>query len=278
MGLNSNELISIPANDENTGEHYRFYYDRIDNPRNMNQSLLSQFLSNFTLGFADGLTVPFALTAGLSSLGDTRTVIYAGMAEICAGCISMGVGGFLAAKGQTDAKPERQSSSRKLEAAETDSVQSYLDPLDLPPDLLQAVRSHIYCDDTVFRRLVMEKYPTLDGSTDESSLFPPVFAGLSVSFGYLLGGLLPLFPYFFVSKVGDGLVWSFPICLLALFAFGVVKYYLLHYWLAGNAGDETGMSMKVSRCCLEGVGMVLMGGFAACAAVLCVAFFASIMS
>lgn len=49
---------------------------------------LSRFLADFTLGFADGLTVPFALTAGLSSLGETQTVIYAGMAEICAGSIS----------------------------------------------------------------------------------------------------------------------------------------------------------------------------------------------
>ena len=49
---------------------------------------LSRFLADFTLGFADGLTVPFALTAGLSSLGETKTVIYAGAAEICAGSIS----------------------------------------------------------------------------------------------------------------------------------------------------------------------------------------------
>src|SRR5438045_2589837 len=48
---------------------------------------LAVFLADFTLGFADGLTVPFALTAGLSSLGQTDTVIYAGMAEICAGSI-----------------------------------------------------------------------------------------------------------------------------------------------------------------------------------------------
>jgi hypothetical protein len=50
---------------------------------------LSRFLADFTLGFADGLTVPFALTAGLSSLGQTDTVIYTGMAEICAGSISI---------------------------------------------------------------------------------------------------------------------------------------------------------------------------------------------
>src|ERR1700761_6968955 len=60
--------------------------------------LLIRFLSDFTLGFSDGLTVPFALTAGLSSLGRTDTVIYAGLAELCAGSISMGIGGYLSAK------------------------------------------------------------------------------------------------------------------------------------------------------------------------------------
>lgn len=61
---------------------------------------VSKFLSNFTLGFADGFTVPFALSAGLSSLSQTKTVIYAGLAEICAGSISMGIGGYLAARGE----------------------------------------------------------------------------------------------------------------------------------------------------------------------------------
>ncbi|TDZ15780.1 Norsolorinic acid ketoreductase nor1 [Colletotrichum orbiculare MAFF 240422] len=59
---------------------------------------LARFLSDLTLGFSDGLTVPFALTAGLSSLGRSETVIYAGLAELCAGCISMGIGGYLAAR------------------------------------------------------------------------------------------------------------------------------------------------------------------------------------
>ncbi|OAA77968.1 hypothetical protein LEL_04791 [Akanthomyces lecanii RCEF 1005] len=58
---------------------------------------LTRFLSDFTLGFSDGLTVPFALTAGLSSLGKADTVIYAGLADLCAGSISMGIGGYLAA-------------------------------------------------------------------------------------------------------------------------------------------------------------------------------------
>lgn len=57
-------------------------------------------LSDATIGLSDGLTVPFALTAGLSALGDTKVVIYGGFAELFAGAISMGVGGYLGARGE----------------------------------------------------------------------------------------------------------------------------------------------------------------------------------
>ena len=57
-------------------------------------------ISDATIGLSDGLTVPFALTAGLSALGDTKLVIYAGLAELIAGAISMGLGGYLGAVGE----------------------------------------------------------------------------------------------------------------------------------------------------------------------------------
>ncbi|KOS18494.1 Protein CCC1 [Escovopsis weberi] len=75
---------------------------------------LARFLSDFTLGFSDGLTVPFALSAGLSSLGRTDTVIEAGVAELCAGSISMGIGGYLAARDELAAQhepPERDDNA-----------------------------------------------------------------------------------------------------------------------------------------------------------------------
>lgn len=54
------------------------------------------------IGLSDGLTVPFALTAGLSSLGSSRLVVTAGLAELIAGAISMGVGGYLASQAELD--------------------------------------------------------------------------------------------------------------------------------------------------------------------------------
>jgi len=57
-------------------------------------------ISDAIIGLSDGLTVPFALTAGLSALGDARVVVYGGLAELIAGAISMGLGGYLGAKSE----------------------------------------------------------------------------------------------------------------------------------------------------------------------------------
>ena len=59
-----------------------------------------RMISDAIIGLSDGLTVPFALTAGLSSLDDTRIVVLGGLAELMAGAISMGLGGFIGAKSE----------------------------------------------------------------------------------------------------------------------------------------------------------------------------------
>lgn len=62
--------------------------------------ITARVISDATIGLSDGLTVPFALTAGLSALGNTRVVIFGGLAELIAGAISMGLGGYLGAKSE----------------------------------------------------------------------------------------------------------------------------------------------------------------------------------
>ena len=54
------------------------------------------------IGLSDGLTVPFALTAGLSSLGESKLVVLGGITELIAGALSMGIGGFLASQAERD--------------------------------------------------------------------------------------------------------------------------------------------------------------------------------
>lgn len=242
----------------------------------------SRFLADFTLGFADGLTVPFALTAGLSSLGQTNTVIYAGMAELCAGCISMGIGGYLAAKGEQRSEMDDDSNLEKDEEMSASStplyadrgaqdVADYIAPLQLPPDLLQAVMAHIESSPDIAARV-------RDIARSESASEPvrtsPVISGLSITLGYLLGGLLPLAPYFFVTNVSQGLRWSFGICLVALFVFGFTKEYILH---VSSARHELKSSRNrwnlIKRSVQEGITMVVLGGLAALAALVAVRLF-----
>lgn len=71
-------------------------------PLNYLSSVDPRTMSDLIIGLSDGLTVPFALTAGLSSLGDTKLVITGGLAELVSGAISMGLGGYLAAKSESE--------------------------------------------------------------------------------------------------------------------------------------------------------------------------------
>lgn len=75
------------------------------NPHNDSERKSSRFIDGRTvsdaiIGLSDGMTVPFALTAGLSALGDTKIVVFGGLAELIAGAISMGLGGYLGAKSE----------------------------------------------------------------------------------------------------------------------------------------------------------------------------------
>ncbi|KAI0802390.1 Ccc1 family [Xylaria sp. FL0064] len=258
---------------------------------------LSRFFADFTLGFADGLTVPFALTAGLSSLGQTNTVIYAGMAEICAGCISMGIGGYLAARPddvedddhslEDDNEDDQEKSASAIPISQDRGVVDYITPLQLPPDLLQSVMAHIESSPEIAARVIDSPYYIREEAKPEKSepvRTTPVISGLSVALGYLLGGSFPLAPYFFVGSVTEGLLWSFGICIAALFIFGFTKEYLLkansmrHKY---NSKTKTARAVRwniVKSSLWEGARMVVFGGIAAVAAVLCVRLFEGVVS
>ena len=74
--------------------------DTSQDPKSKGLKINRRTISDAILGLSDGLTVPFALSAGLSSLGTTRIVILGGLAELVAGAISMGLGGFLGARSE----------------------------------------------------------------------------------------------------------------------------------------------------------------------------------
>ena len=71
-----------------------------DGPEKKESRVDGRIVSDAIIGLSDGMTVPFALTAGLSALGDTKVVVFGGLAELIAGAISMGLGGYLGAKSE----------------------------------------------------------------------------------------------------------------------------------------------------------------------------------
>lgn len=266
---------------------------------------LARFLSDFTLGFSDGLTVPFALTAGLSSLGRTQTVIYAGLAELCAGSISMGIGGYLSALDDvrsSSSSSSSTSSARRVEelsedmeerrgmlhdaeespraslggekssssnnnTTDEDVLRRYLGPLDLPSDVVSGIISSVgERQDGLGRAAsrVRAQNGLSDGSettSQEHQCAPirPIVSGLSISMGYVIGGVIPLLPYCIASTVGVALCWSIGLCLLALFSFGFGKSWVM---------DQDQVCWR--RCLWEGLRMLVLGSLAAAAAVICV--------
>lgn len=211
----------------------------------------------------------------------------------------MGIGGYLSAKGEAQEACEPASivtmADRDADADNTKEkigsiavVDDYLAPLDLPSELLDLVRQHVFPRSDITSALVRKIVTAEEPDHDNSDNAPPssIIVGLSVAIGYLIGGSLPLFPYFVVSHVGDGLMWSFVVCVIALFSFGFTKDFILHrkHGKEGVLGENTGPGngwresrtiswMDIRRSAWEGLLMVMLGSMAALAAVLCVRLF-----
>lgn len=202
------------------------------------------------IGMADGLTVPFALAAGLSGAVDsTGIVVTAGLAEIAAGSIAMGLGGYLAARG--DAEHYASERAREweevrekpgLEAAEVAEVfREYGLNSEQTTPILDAFRERPEAWVDFMMRFELGLERPQPGRARASAL--------TIAASYVAGGLVPLAPYFFTRTATAALPVSVALTLLALLAFGYVK------------GRFTG-----SRPLRSAVQTVLIGGVAAAAA------------
>lgn len=201
----------------------------------------------------------------------------------------MGIGGYLAARGEVKAvrggelggegcEGEEAGEEEKglLVAVGTGSVdgavRKYLDLLELQGELRELVARHVWACPGVLEGLMGERKGAEEGDGGHEGLSSPLLAGASVALGYLVGGIIPLFPYFLVSQVKDGMLWSFAVCAVALFVFGFSK----DFALAGQEGDGRGRGRgwrDIRHSAWEGAQMVVLGSVAALAAVLCVRAF-----
>jgi vacuolar iron transporter family protein len=212
----------------------------------------SAAVRDLVIGMSDGLTVPFALAAGLSgALDTTRIIVVAGLAEIAAGSIAMGLGGYLAAR--SDAEHYRAEEAReRAEIREKPDAEV--------AEVVEVFTSYgLRLEEARPVALALSQRP--DAWVDfmmrfELGLEPPqpkraLQSALTIGGAYVLGGFIPLSPYILLGKASSAFLVSVATTLLALAIFGYVK------------GRVAGA--RALRSALE---TVLIGGLAAAAAFL----------
>jgi vacuolar iron transporter family protein len=186
----------------------------------------SEAVRDIVIGMSDGLTVPFALAAGLSGAvaeGATFLVVTAGLAEVAAGSIAMGLGGYLAAR--TDA--EHYASERAREERETVTmpdeeeaeVARVFHGYGLPAETVEAVVKAISADRGRWVDFMMRFELGLEAPEPGRARR----SALTIALSYVAGGLVPLAPYFFLPSVRAGLLGSIVVTLVALLVFGYIK-------------------------------------------------------
>jgi VIT1/CCC1 family predicted Fe2+/Mn2+ transporter len=202
------------------------------------------------IGMADGLTVPFALAAGLSAaVSNTSVIVTAGLAEIAAGAIAMGLGGYLAAR--TDAQHFEAELAREgwevdnKRQFEMNEVREVFTEYGLSGAALEGVVSSITSDRQRWINFMMRFELGLDRPDPKRA---PISAA-TIAASYLVGGLIPLLPYMLTSNLTEALKISVITTGAALLIFGGVK------------GHFTGLNRFISA-----GQTLLVGGLAATAA------------
>lgn len=184
----------------------------------------TEMVRDIVIGMADGLTVPFALAAGVSGAGAAGSlIITAGLAEIAAGSIAMGLGGYLAAR--TDSDHYANELLREIDETKTvpdkerQEVADIFQEYGVPKAQLKTLVTALSKNRAKWVEFMMRFELGLERPN-------PRRAGqsaLTIAISYIAGGLIPLAPYMLMPDVQAALVWSVVVTLTALFLFGYFK-------------------------------------------------------
>ncbi|MGB4101746.1 MAG: VIT1/CCC1 transporter family protein [Alphaproteobacteria bacterium] len=186
----------------------------------------SPALRDSVIGMADGLTVPFALAAGLSGVIDsTGLIVTAGAAEIAAGAIAMGLGGYLAAKTEAEHYASELARERQeikdIPEQEAREVVGILEQYGLDAAQAEVVVGGLRQNPERWVNFMMRFELGLEKPDPRRVMRSP----LTIGTAYIVGGLIPLLPYIYLHDVQDALVVSAGMTLLALLLFGGAKGY-----------------------------------------------------
>ncbi|MEI7811464.1 MAG: VIT1/CCC1 transporter family protein [Ignavibacteria bacterium] len=216
----------------------------------------TELVRDIVIGMSDGLTVPFALAAGLTGAAvSTSIIVTAGFAEIAAGSIAMGLGGYLAARTDNEHyESEKQREIREtieIPEAEEEEVAKIFREYGLSEQHIAPIVQAVCSDRNKWVDFMMKYELGLD-EPDPARAFR---SAATIAVSYIAGGMIPLSPYIFVNNIFTALIVSVIVTLIALFVFGYIK------------GKFTGLKPLRS-----GYQTILIGGLAAVAAFLIAGF------
>lgn len=184
----------------------------------------SEKVRDFVIGMSDGLTVPFALAAGLSgAIDNTGIIITAGLAEIAAGSIAMGLGGYLAGRTEIehyDSEEQREYDEiEHLHEVEIRETKEIFAEYGISEELQETIAREMAKNPKKWVDFMMRFELGLE-RPDKNRALQSAFI---IAVSYVVGGLIPLSAYFFTSSAHQGLIYSSVITLLCLVVFGLVK-------------------------------------------------------
>lgn len=187
----------------------------------------NDLIRDMTIGFADGLTVPFALTAGLSSLGSTKLVVIGGLAELFSGMISMGLGAYLAATTERqhwEAEYARESwEVDHCPDREREEIYEVLDKYGISRDGARGLVDELCVHTAKGKERWVQFMMDFELQLPEPDTTAAWKSAITMGLSYFVGGLVPMLPYFLMDSAQLALFVSIAITVVILLAFGYVK-------------------------------------------------------
>jgi VIT1/CCC1 family predicted Fe2+/Mn2+ transporter len=184
----------------------------------------SESVRDVVIGMSDGLTVPFALAAGLSgAVGASSVILTAGLAEVMAGAIAMGLGAYLAARSDAEhyqsERMREQSEVKHKTEIEIEEVTQLFANYGVTPQQSQSVIDALRAKPEAWVDFMMRFELGLEKPDSKRAWV----SAATIAVAYIIGGLIPLSPYFFFTTTQTALLVSIGVTLLALFVFGYIK-------------------------------------------------------
>ncbi|WP_295711501.1 VIT1/CCC1 transporter family protein [Mucilaginibacter sp.] len=184
----------------------------------------SETIRDIVIGMSDGLTVPFALAAGLSgAISSSGLVVTAGIAEIVAGSIAMGLGGYLA--GRTEVDHYQSELKREYEEVERLPEQEKAEVREVFAGfgLSETLQHQIADEMTKDKKQWVEFMMRYELGLEEPNANRAKKSAVTIGISYIVGGIIPLTPYILISHAQEALFYSCGLTLICLFIFGYFK-------------------------------------------------------